>query len=170
MKKIFVLLLLPLLSFSFIADWQPVKIGDRVTVKFPKEPKFEKISDKLKWASSFDANSICEATLTDLREYGIKGPDDIAKNFSSQEQMQGFGIGLLSKIPGGKAISQKNTLFNGHRSYEYIIEVKKDGVIDRYIYIKSLFVGTDLISFHFIQKEKERSKNNQRFFSSIKVD
>ena len=160
-RKRFFCLLLPLLAFAFVTDWQKLQIDLRASIYFPAQPTQDK---ETLW--SLDADSA--KYLLKIDDLSKRGLDSAraAKVLETPGILDGFSKGFLSG-EGSVLISKKASTWRGYTMFEYEVDPGKRSQF-KLLYAKLIFVGTKVYSPAVFVKDKNQSLNDrQKFFNSF---
>ncbi len=171
MKKLFAgLLVLPL--FAFVAlDWVAVKLDERVTVSFPTNPEKKDMSGNSVWTQDIDKDARVMVMIIDFTKLGADSAS-IAVEMEKDAALSEFREGVLGQIKGGTLISERKSMINGKRYFEYVINMGKTEQPDAFnmMYSRCIFVGDRLYTLNFYEKNNlPRKEDRDKFFASFKL-
>jgi hypothetical protein len=170
MKKISVLFLLPLFAFNFIADWQPVRLDDRITVLFPVKPQEAEMSGNKVWIADLEGNTRCMAMIMD---FGMMGLDSaqMVEEFSRPDAFEEFRNSILAQMENASLLKERDTTANGNKSFEFDIDMGGDTLALNYMYNRNQFIGTKMVVLNYFERTRtEKNEVREKFFKSLKVN
>ena len=168
-KRFLILLLLPLMAFT-VTDWFTVKLDERVSINFPAEPETKEMGGNPVWIREIDSNSRCMAMTLDFEKLGMDSAM-VAVEMQKPATFEQFKNGVLGQMPGSSVISGKQSVTDGHNTFEYVIDMgKKSPKEFNVMYNRNVFIGSKMYSLSFFEKPGQpREEMRNKFFSSMKV-
>jgi hypothetical protein len=163
-KKLFILFLLPLLSFIIGVDWETLQIDSRASIDFPSKPNRDK--ETLWSVDAAGARFLLK--IDDLAKRGLDSAK-FAKVVNTPGILDAFSLGFLSG-EGSSLISKKISSFKGYTVFEYVVDPGKTSQYKK-LYAKLIFVGTKVYGPSvFVNDEKATESNREKFFRSFKLN
>ena len=170
MKKLFLLLLLPVFSFQPL-DWVRVQIDERVSVEFPSEPAKKDLDGRAMWLQDVNDATRCMIMPIDLEPFGLDSAY-VASQYDTDKFLQDLENGMVQKMPGCIVTDTKRITTNGYKGYEFFIEKEKpdESFVYKYIRIHCMFVGSKFYPLYFYEKENANAEaDRNHFFDSFSV-
>lgn len=170
MKNLFVLFLLPLLSFNFLADWHSYKLDERASILFPITPTEEGAEGNKMWIANIDSTSRCMVMIMDFGKLGMDSAQ-VAEEFAQEDSYEIFKKDLMEGIGKGELIDGKVTTTHGYKTFEFVINIRQDASIPNYMYNKNIFVGNKMYVLYFFELNKTaKNEHRDKFFQSFTLN
>lgn len=167
-KTLIALCLLPLLAFV-TADWVTIKLDDRVSIDFPAQTEPQDLGGNFMWLHQINDDARCMVMTMDFAKLGMDSAV-LADEMGKPESFQQFREGVVAEMEEAAVLSEKNTVVNGHRVFEFLVNMGPDSSKLNRMYNKNIFVGTKMYSLNFFEKEgKPQAELRNRFFNSFKA-
>ncbi|MBX2931102.1 MAG: hypothetical protein KF781_04020 [Chitinophagaceae bacterium] len=170
MKKVFTSVAFLLCTFVFAlnanaqTDWVTIKLDNRISIKFPKEPA--PIDESMMgYKFMHDDGTLLTASLTDLEKMGLDSAS-LAGMIETEEFLEQFKIGFSSQTPGTEIIQSNVVKWHNYVMYDIIGEDKEKGEKSFY---KCLFMGSKMFVFVCILPAKGDINNRNMFFESMEL-
>jgi hypothetical protein len=165
-----VLFLMPLLAFS-ITDWVSLKLDNRVSVSFPSNPEERDSGGNPMWIADAGGNARCMALLVDYKKYGMDSAA-LTAEMEKESALEEFKVAMMSKIEGGKLISENSTTTKGKLTFEFVVDMgKEDSNAYNIMYSKTIFIGAKMYSLSFYEKNnKSQVELRKKFFNSFALN
>lgn len=168
-EHLLLLLLLPLFSFNPF-DWVAVKLDDRTSVEFPKQPVIEDLNGSPYYENENAGEAKCMAMITDFGKMGIDSAT-LSQSMSRTAALSELRESLLRDAKGSTLLSEKRMKVNNNIAFEYYINtgVNKPGHYDR-MYYRAIVFKDRLYSLYFYENSgKPKVEMRKRFFDSFKT-
>lgn len=167
-KTLIALLFLPMLAFVS-ADWVTTKLDDRASIDFPAQIESQDLGGNPMWLHQINNEARCMVMIMDFSKMGMDSAT-LADEMAKPESFAQFREGVVGEIAGSSVLSEKNTSFNGHKAFEFLIDMGKDSSKLNRMYNKNIFIGTKMYSISFFEKEgKPQAELRNKFFNSFKA-
>lgn len=168
MKKVqkFLLCAVAVLVFSTTVNaqtnWVSTKVGNKVSVKFPKAP--ESVQEGIYQLTDNDSSKYT-ATFVDLEAMGLDSAT-LSGLVETEEFADQFKTGLVSQVPGLEINKSEITKWNGLVAYVYegVNAEKKQKAT-----FKTIFMGAKMFTFICIYPEAAGSGNKDLFINSLEL-
>jgi hypothetical protein len=168
-KTLLAFLFLPLFAFM-ASDWVTVKLDDRASIDFPSATGPKDLNGNTMWMHEISKDARCMAMIVDFGQMGLDSAA-LLEEMSRPESFEQFKAGVAGQIAGSSVISEKNTSINGHKVFEYLIDMgKKDTSALNRMYNQNYFIGAKMYSLSFFEKShKPQAELRNKFFNSFKA-
>ncbi|HEX2630224.1 MAG TPA: hypothetical protein VHM26_14455 [Chitinophagaceae bacterium] len=176
MKKVFVgkrlwivlFVFLPFMAFiSF--DWVTTSIDERASVDFPAAPDKQDVQGNAVLTANGDKSKYVAVAF----DFGKFGADSamMAAELDKPEMMDQVKNGIMGELKGSTLVSEKDTLTNGYRTFEFIFDIpESDSVGLNRMHSKTVFVAAKMYSLSFIEdKDAPKEADRRKFFNSLKI-
>jgi hypothetical protein len=177
MKKVFVGKRLWVLLFLFVPfmafksfDWITTSIDERVTVDFPTLPEKQDADGNPVFSAGDDSTKYIVVAF----DFGKYGADStmMAAELDKPEMMEQVKTGIMGELKGATLVSEKDTLTHGHRTFEFVFDIKSpDNPLESgRMHSKTIFVAAKMYSLSFVEKKgASLEAERKRFFNSVKI-
>lgn len=168
-KTLIAFLFLPLFAFV-TTEWVTITLDQRASIDFPSAAEPKDLNGNAMWLQDIGKDARCMVMILDFSRMGVDSAA-LADEMSRPEAFEQFKQGVVGQMQGASVLSEKNTAVNGHKVFEYLIDMgtADSSALDR-MYNQNYFIGTKMYSLSFFEKNsKPQADLRKKFFSSFKV-